>query len=394
MKKKNYGFKLDEKREEDYIFGASLPMNELQADGDWSKFLPVREYQNLNAMESYACVTFTALNAVETLIKRQYGVERNYSDRFLAYVSGTKDKNGNSPREVCDFLRKIGVVTDDLLPFDESINTYDKFYAQPNAKLYELAQEFNREWDFRYERVPENAQAISMALKCSPLLVSVSAWHLRGDKYYRPKGFQDNHATTMFLERAGDFRRVFDSYEPHIKDVEWDSVPMQITRFWIKKREDVEKEISIIKQLIAALRSLMGLMEKPTLPEVVVPPVVVEAPKPEPKRSYLVEWAIAIRDYEGKPGDLSYKNNNPGNLRSVQGPFLKFKTWEEGWNALLDYLTRAATGKHKAYKPEFTLLRFFQTYAPTADSNDPNTYAKYVAKRLGVPVTIQIKNLI
>ena|SRR3990167_5990025 len=93
-------------------------------------------------------------------------------------------------------------------------------------------------------------------------------------------------------------------------------------------------------------------------------------------------------------GTPAWRNRNPGNLRSVKGPFTIFETDQAGWNALLDYLTRAATGKHKAYKPDFTLLQFFKVYAPSADKNDPDTYAKYVAKRLSVSINEKIKNLV
>ena len=57
----------------------------------------------------------------------------------------------------------------------------------------------------------------------------------------------DNHATTMFYERKGSFRRVFDSYadqkdDPAIKDVEWNAIPMAVKRFRIKKRTEPEKK--------------------------------------------------------------------------------------------------------------------------------------------------------
>ena len=211
---RNYGLRLDEVKDEDYgsqKLGAVLPFETLQEDGDWSSFLPVKEYQNLNSVEPYACVSFTLLNCVEILIKRQYGEERNYSDRFMAAVSGTKE-GGNSPNVVCEFLRKIGVVPQELWPFDSSINTFEKFYAPIPPKLYELAHEFNREWEFKHEFVPSTHEAISQAIKCSPLLISVSAWFEKDGIYYRPEGMTDNHATTMVYEREGDFRRVFDSY--------------------------------------------------------------------------------------------------------------------------------------------------------------------------------------
>jgi len=149
--KKHYGF-INEPKDTDFIFGAGkIPEISLQPDGNWTEFLPTREFQAPYNFETYACVTFTILNCIEILIKRQYGIEKNYSDRFLAIVSGTKNP-GNSPQTVCEFLRKIGLVPEELWPYDSSINTWEKWSIPIPPKLYELAREFNAEWDFRYEQ--------------------------------------------------------------------------------------------------------------------------------------------------------------------------------------------------------------------------------------------------
>lgn len=234
---KQYGLKLDAQKPEDYVFGASLPFEQLQFDGDWTVFLPMTEFQDLNGIEPYACVTFTILNCVEILIKRKYGLDVNYSDRFLAYASGTKE-GGNSPHIVCEFLRKIGVVTEDKWPFNADITSFEKFYEPLPPKLYELARDFTEQWDFRHEFVQNDDASISKALQCSPLLVSVSAWYQNEDGlFYRPEGIVDNHATTLVYERQNEFRRVFDSYDkPYIKDLRWQDRPMQIKRFWIQKK--------------------------------------------------------------------------------------------------------------------------------------------------------------
>lgn len=237
MKKRNYGLKFDERKPEDYIFGANLPMEGVNPSGDWTDYLPSKEFQNLNNIEPYACVAFTILNCVEAIILKLYKEERNYSDRFLAVVSGTKE-GGNSPQVVCEFLRKIGVVEQRLWPFDETIDSFEKFYEPLPPKLYELANDFKKEFEFKHEYVFSDDNHIREALKCSPLLISVPAWYLRDGKYYRPDGVTDNHATTLFVQREGEYRRVFDSYEnPHIKDLEWEVMPTMIKRFLIKKRD-------------------------------------------------------------------------------------------------------------------------------------------------------------
>lgn len=127
----------------------------------------------------------------------------------------------------------------------------------------------------------------------------------------------------------------------------------------------------------------------------------VVPPKPASKLS---AWADAIQIHEGWfPGSRSYRNNNPGNLRYVgqkraigkdSGNFCIFKTYADGRLTLEEMLTNAATGKSSVYNPEMTLLDFFSKYAPSADNNNPAAYAADVAKRIGVPVETQIKNLV
>lgn len=237
-----YGLKLDVPSPEHWVFGSSeMPYEVLQADGDWSNYLVVKERQDLNNVEPFACVVYTLLNCIEILIKRKYGLERNYSDRFLATIVNTRGK-GSSPQEACEFLRKIGVVPQEIYPFDETIDTEDKFFAPIPQSIIELAKEFNEEWDFKHEFVKQDNESITTALKSSPLMISVYAWVKNSkDLFYRPNGATDNHATTLIYERKDDFRRVFDSYDsPFIKDLEYGDMPMIIKRFRIEKKTKVE----------------------------------------------------------------------------------------------------------------------------------------------------------
>src|SRR3990167_265905 len=256
-KLKNYGYKPNVPKKENYVFGSifsPVPFEEINPSGDWTSDLPVTEAQNLNLIEPYACVTFTILNCIEILIKKKYGLDRNYSDRFLAAVSDTKE-GGNTPDQVCEFLRKIGVVPEELLPFSSDIDSFDKYYAPISPKLYELARDFLTEWDFKYEDVPDNNQAILKALKCSPLGLAVTAWFQRGSKYYKPEKWPDNHFTTLIKAESGDYKRVFDSYadgegDPYLKDVEWETPHSAIKRFYIKKKVQKKTLWQIILEFI------------------------------------------------------------------------------------------------------------------------------------------------
>lgn len=111
----------------------------------------------------------------------------------------------------------------------------------------------------------------------------------------------------------------------------------------------------------------------------------------------------AIEKYEGYyPGSRSYRNNNPGNLHyaSQQGTtgkddkgFAVFDTYESGYRALKNQIKLAILGKSKYYKPEMTIIEFFSVYAPSHDNNDPNSYALFVAKEVGVNPQTKIREL-
>ena len=107
----NFGLILSDPKPTDYMFGGETQVQgiELQPDGQWKDYLPVGEKQHSVYFDTMACVTFSALNALEILIKRQYGIDINFSDRFTAKMSGTTT-NGNYLYKVGDSIRKDGFV--------------------------------------------------------------------------------------------------------------------------------------------------------------------------------------------------------------------------------------------------------------------------------------------
>ena len=94
----------------DYIQDQSsaVAYEEVNPSGDWSAFLPVGESQIGLYGDTLACVTFSALNCLETLQKFK-GNDTNYSDRFTAKMSGTT-KNGNYLQAVANSIRHDGLV--------------------------------------------------------------------------------------------------------------------------------------------------------------------------------------------------------------------------------------------------------------------------------------------
>jgi hypothetical protein len=170
--------------------------------------------------------------------------------------------------------------------------------------------------------------------------------------------------------------------------------------------------VSFIRNLIASAVAAFTVPstvppapQTPPTPPIspVVTPTVAPAPS-VPSTATLTAFCTAIRNYEGKPGDRNYRNNNPGNCRySSQGylpmylPVLKDK---DGFAVFKDYATgflylKNLVREKISKNPDQTLLAFMEVYAPTSDGNDPVAYAANLGKNIGVDYkTFLMKNLI
>jgi hypothetical protein len=190
MKAKRYGLILSPiDVGADYVLGGygSLGGDVLQPGGSWLNLLPDNESQlDAASFDAIACATFGTLNAVEMLNRRLYGTDRNWSDRFLAKVSGTTEQ-GNSPHTVAETLRKKGAPNEVDYSYPPTIKTWQEFYADIPQSIYTLAIAFLNEFDFKHEYVPTTPAYLMQALKYSPIGISVSAWFQEDNLYFKPK---------------------------------------------------------------------------------------------------------------------------------------------------------------------------------------------------------------
>lgn len=112
----------------------------------------------------------------------------------------------------------------------------------------------------------------------------------------------------------------------------------------------------------------------------------------------LASLASAIQQFEGWfPGSVSYRNNNPGNLKYLGQAgalgadprgFAVFDSFDSGWQALLDLLAH-----YRAYYPNWTLLDLMNVYAPARDNNNPSAYANFIAQQAGIAMDTTLKEL-
>lgn len=259
----NYGLIITPPKETDYIFGDNrLGDSHINQSGQWDGWLPDYEPQSRpEAFDSYACVSFATLNCIEIMERMLFGATTNWSDRFLAKMSDTDITRGNSPANVADTLKKLGCVPEKDHLFSPEINSFESFYSTINDNLKTLALAFKAEYSFGYSHVPSNAKDIKRALSYSPVLFTVSAWYKdENGLYYRPQSETDGHAVTCYGYEEGKYWKILDSYADNegtfLKNVRWDSLPMQCKRFTLSRQIVVESAWS---RFLSLLKFLLGV---------------------------------------------------------------------------------------------------------------------------------------
>lgn len=195
----NYGV-IEGKRASDYL-GGTLPYEERNPSGDWSSYLPPGEWQKNNFFDTFACVTFSALNSIECQYKFLTDQYRNFSDRFTARMSDTIPNVGNTLWRVGDSIRADGLIDEPEWPAPDNY-TEATYYSPIPQNKKDKAKELLKEWSVAYEWIDTDKASLIKALKQSPIQVVIPG-----------------HAVLDFYT-TDQVIKYFDSYEPFYKETE------------------------------------------------------------------------------------------------------------------------------------------------------------------------------
>ena len=226
---KNYGLITEKINEQDYLFGASpLKKDIVLKDGNWTAYLPEEEKQLHKYHDSFACVSYSALNVLETMFNQRImnkiidnnwlssngyikNGKVNFDDYFIAKLSKTKCYSGNTFRCVADTIREYGLIPQQK---HDQADSCKEWYKRPILdKWLDKGKEFKKRFQINYETVARDL--FEDALKYSPLQVGVRAWYKKNDLYYNEVS-KWNHAVEMFRPKTS-VNYIFDSYNPFIK---------------------------------------------------------------------------------------------------------------------------------------------------------------------------------
>jgi hypothetical protein len=234
----------------DFVFGANTKLSEevINPGGQWLDYLPEKEYQKKNGVETMSCPDFGSCNQIETLEIFKYKNPNNYSDRFVSINSGTTTQ-GNNPNNSCEAIRKFGMIPETLLPFDESINSWQEFHSPkpvPDSLSKEGTKwlennEYHHEWVWTgggYVTVGQKLAYLMKSLEFSPIGISVVAWKYRNGRYWKNSGENDNHWCVLVGYKKDVCWYVFDTYDGFVKELEW------VYDFGFAKRIELKKKLN------------------------------------------------------------------------------------------------------------------------------------------------------
>lgn len=248
-------------KETDFIAGAETGIGTqtpLTTYGQYDEFLPDEETQYDYRFDTFACVSFSALNDLETVFNLKYATgmfgekekqwlkdngyvdyrtgKINFADRFTAKMSGTS-QNGNSLGIVGDSARNHGLVPESAWSWpkemSESMTPEQKwslYYAFIPQNIKDMGLKFRDMFDIGYQWVilntPEKANDIIKTwLPYGPIQIASAVCPPWNSTDAMPPiqgcGCTTQHATMIYGYQDGVSLKDFDHYRSYRKQLAW-----------------------------------------------------------------------------------------------------------------------------------------------------------------------------
>jgi hypothetical protein len=188
---------------EDWVQG-SIPFEVRNASADWRPYLPLDEKQYYPTFDTMACVSFSLTSDLEMQAEKIDAREYNWSDRFLAKMSGTTER-GNLLSVVAETVRKYGLVNEFTWPA-EPINNRSEYYSPiPTDVIAKGKTEFP--FGIAYEWISTDMNTLKYHLQHAPIQITIP-------------GQNPNHAVVLVAIADGRYY-YYDSYAPYLKSMSY-----------------------------------------------------------------------------------------------------------------------------------------------------------------------------
>jgi hypothetical protein len=179
--------------------GGTIPYEVRLESGDWRPYLVTEEKQFSDNTDTMGCVSFSLNNDLE--IQNNFlGTNVNFSDRFLAKMSGTTPQ-GNWLDKVAYTAKNTGLVLESEWPQPSAHYTWNDYYAAiPEDVITKAVKQ-----DIAYEGIAPDKATLLKHLKQSPLQITIPLPN-------------PNHAVVL-VAIEGDTGFYFDTYPPYLKTI-------------------------------------------------------------------------------------------------------------------------------------------------------------------------------
>lgn len=214
------GFEYTEPTPDDWILGSSNQAKKIVLSPlrDYSNYLPVHERQDKLGYDSFACVVFSGLNCLEIFLKKLYGEELNFSDRFLAGMIPVKPYSGTNYSAFWDAVRDYGLVLEEKYPFAGT--TPHEYVKRPPQEIIDQGKNFLQYYDIEHEWIDWGGcdpNKLYEALQFGPLHVSIDGNAARTGK----RSTAVNHSVTIYRAEKGVKWGILDHYSRQTYEVPW-----------------------------------------------------------------------------------------------------------------------------------------------------------------------------
>ena len=232
-----YGF-IDKSSKKDWYqnLGSNKVKEVLFPSGDCEPFIPKWETQVGLYGDTRACVSFSALDCIETTLAKMgendgiiKGIlemlelyddnkDINCSDRFIAKLSGTT-RQGNWFSKVGDAIRDYGILPEKYLDFPYKQRTpvfaWDDYYEDVSVENLSKGLMFNKFFDIHYTYFPVNSTDIREQLKYGAIQISYSTSSPKENGIYQNQTVYHtpNHAIIIYKVESDGTILGLDHYE-------------------------------------------------------------------------------------------------------------------------------------------------------------------------------------
>lgn len=291
----NTGVLIQDPRPTDYIAGdaaTGLPFENRNPSGDWQPYLPTAEMQIGVYFDTMACVTFSALNSIETQLNfmlatglipkdkeaelRELGVlvgnQFNFSDRFTAKMSGTT-KQGNYLVNVWDSIRNHGLVAESDWPYPreqrQPVFDWDDYYKEIPQEVKDKALKLSKLGDIldiKYEWLAAGVNATKEQIKSwlpmSPVQIATAVCPPWGGGAIVPSCSLAVAHATMIRNAPEVAIGIFDHYVPYEKQIANDYKIPYALRGMVYMKQPVQPTIDPAFGKRLAGKLLLGVEDK------------------------------------------------------------------------------------------------------------------------------------